>query len=244
MKLTEYKIKEFAKIEAGGTPDTKNPSYWEGDISWITPNDLTSYEKMYISKGERNITTEGLRNSSAKLLPPKTVLLTTRAPVGHVALAGAEVSTNQGFKNLICDLTKADPEFVYYLLKKNKTLLQAHATGSTFVELSGSRISNIKLNLPDLNIQKKIALILISYDNLIDTNRQQIQLLEETARLLYREWFVYFRFPGHEKVKIADGMPGGWERQPIATIADCVGGGTPSTSVPAYWENGDITWVT
>ena len=148
------------------------------------------------------------------------MLLTTRAPVGYVAIGKTELSTNQGFKNLICDEKKADPEFIYYLLKKNKSFLQSHATGSTFGELSGSRLRNLEFNLPELNIQKKIAQSLISYDDLIAINHRRIQLLEEAARLLFREWFVYFRFPGHEKVKIVDGVPEGWKKTTLGNIAN------------------------
>ncbi len=218
MKLIKYKVKQFAEIIGGGTPSTKNTAYWEGDIPWITPNDLTSFEGVYIEKGERNITKEGLNQSSAKLLPKKTILLTSRAPVGYVAIAKNDLSTNQGFKNLICDKNLSDPEFVYYLLKINKKYLQSNSTGSTFGELSASRVKNLYFYLPEVNIQKRIASTLLKYDELIDKNHKRIQLLEEAARLLYREWFVYFRFPGHENVKIIDGIPEGWKKKSLSEI--------------------------
>jgi type I restriction enzyme S subunit len=92
--------------------------------------------------------------------------------------------------------------------------------------------------------QDRIAGILSAYDDLIENNRRRMALLEEAARQLYREWFVRLRFPGHEHTRIVDGVPEGWERKRIGDIADCVGGGTPSTTVLSNWEDGTITWIT
>jgi type I restriction enzyme, S subunit len=92
-------------------------------------------------------------------------------------------------------------------------------------------------------VQGKIASILSAYDDLIENNRRRMQLLEQAARLLYQEWFVRLRFPGHEHVKIKDGVPGGWEEKKIEDTCETIGGGTPSTSNPGYWEGRDVTWV-
>jgi type I restriction enzyme S subunit len=158
-------------------------------------------------------------------------------------------------------------EFLFYLFQSPsiKKRLINYSKGSSQSAITIETLKEIELDFPPIKYQEKIADILSSYDDLIDTNRRRIPLLEESARLLFREWFVYFRFPrlrqgfggqaGHEKacpvesrnstgVKIDDGLPEGWASQPIATISDCVGGGTPSTSMPAYWVDGDITWVT
>lgn len=209
--MKTLKVEEFAEVISGGTPSTKNSEYWGNEIPWVTPKDLSGYTSRYISEGERCISRKGLENSSAKLLPKNTVLLTTRAPIGYVALSDTELTTNQGFKNLICKQDVAIPEFIYYLLKLNKNLLEGHATGSTFKELSGSRLKNIVFTLPDIETQKKIASILSTYDDLFENNRRRIQLLEKAAHRLYREWFIKFRFPGHEHVKFVDGLPEGWK---------------------------------
>ena len=215
MSWQKFKIGNFAEVVGGGTPTTKNSKLWNGDIPWITPKDLANYEQKYISRGERNITEEGFKRSSARMLPQNTVLLTSRAPIGYVSIAQNPLSTNQGFKNLICDPAKADYNFIYYVLKAKRELLISHATGSTFMELSGSRLKDIDVSLPSLLVQQKIASILSAYDDLIENNRQRIQLLEESARLLYREWFVRLRFPVHEEVKIIDGVPYGWEKSTL-----------------------------
>ncbi|MEW5994954.1 MAG: restriction endonuclease subunit S, partial [Candidatus Zixiibacteriota bacterium] len=105
-------------------------------------------------------------------------------------------------------------------------------------------IRRVELTTPDIAIQRRIASILSTYDDLIENNRRRMVLLEEAARQLYHEWFVRLRFPGHEHTRIINGIPEGWERKRINDVAECVGGGTPSTANPACWEEGDVTWVT
>ncbi len=186
MIFTKYRPNEFAKIAGGGTPSTSNNNYWNGEIPWITPKDLSGYNFKWIAKGERNITEEGLRNSSAKLLPENTVLLSSRAPVGYLAIAKNLISTNQGFKSLICNEEIADYNFIYYLLVNNRDLLISRAGGATFGELSVKRLSEIEFNLPPLPTQRKIASILSAYDDLIENNLKRIKLLEEKAFVCYK----------------------------------------------------------
>ena len=136
---------------------------------------------------------------------------------GHAA---APLATNQGFKNLVCKPSVAVPEFVYYLLKHNTAVLESHATGATFKELSGSRLKAIQFNLPSTDRQVRIARTLSAYDDLIENNRRRMALLEDAARQLYREWFVRLRFPGHEHTRVTDGVPKGWFRKPLEELAD------------------------
>lgn len=98
--------------------------------------------------------------------------------------------------------------------------------------------------MPEPDVQRRIADILSAYDDLIENNRRRMALLEDAARQLYREWFVRLRFPGHEHTRILNGVPEGWKQKRIGDVAECVGGGTPSTAVSNYWEEGDVTWVT
>lgn len=130
--------------------------------------------------------------------------------------------------------------YIYYLLKTLPLSLM-----NTDVAVPGlNRANALRLNvaIPSPSAQDRIIGVLSAYDDLIENNRRRIQLLEQAAWLLYKEWFVHLRFPGHEHVKIKDGVPEGWEHKKIADVCDTVGGGTPSTKVAEYWE-GDITWV-
>ena len=185
----EYKISDIADVIGGGTPSTSNSSYWNGNIPWLTPRDLTGYTKVYISKGERNITVEGLRNSSARLLPKGTVLLTSRAPIGYVAIAKNEITTNQGFKSLVLKEDYADNEFIYYWIKNNIDYLQSIGTGTTFAEISGRVVKDIEISLPPLSEQKTIASVLSSLDDKIDLLHRQNATLEKMAETLFRQWF-------------------------------------------------------
>lgn len=215
----EYKISDIADVIGGGTPSTSNSSYWNGNIPWLTPRDLTGYTKVYISKGERNITVEGLRNSSARLLPKGTVLLTSRAPIGYVAIAKNEITTNQGFKSLVLKEDYADNEFIYYWIKNNIDYLQSIGTGTTFAEISGRVVKDIEISLPPLSEQKSIASVLSSLDDKIDLLHRQNATLEKMAETLFRQWFVE-RCPepveGEEKEE--------WEEKPLSSIANFLNG--------------------
>ncbi|MED4344125.1 restriction endonuclease subunit S [Heyndrickxia coagulans] len=215
-------LSEIGEIVSGGTPNTKIEEYWNGNIPWITPKDLSGFTDRYIYSGERNITELGLENSSAKLLPRNTVLFSSRAPIGYVALAGDNLATNQGFKSIICDDKKAYPLFIYYLLKSKKNDIENIAGGSTFKEVSGKVMKEFKVQIPPLTEQKAIANILSTLDEKIETNNQINEKLEEMAQALFKHWFVDFEFPnengepykssGGEMVESVLGMiPKGWE---------------------------------
>lgn len=186
----EYKIKDIAEVIGGGTPRTDNPDFWNGDIPWITPRDLTGYSKMYISNGERFISSEGLKGSSTRLLPKGTVLLTSRAPIGYVAIADNEICTNQGFKSLVLSEDLVYNKFIYYWIKNNIDYLQSIGTGTTFAEISGNVVKEIDIQLPPLPEQKAIASVLSSLDDKIDLLHQQNQTLEALAETLFRQWFI------------------------------------------------------
>lgn len=225
METSIYRISEIGEVIGGGTPSTEIPDYWDGAIPWISPKDLTGHNSTYIARGEKNITDKGLNKSGTKLLPQNTVLFTSRAPIGYVALAANPICTNQGFKNIICDESKVIPLFLYYYLKANLDYIKLFGTGATFPEISGSSMKKIKINIfSDTNYQRRIASILSAYDNLIENNNKRIRLLEQMAENLYKEWFVRFRFPGHEKVEMENGLPKGWCRLPLKTICEFIRG--------------------
>lgn len=200
------KLSEVATIVGGGTPSSSKSEYFEnGNIPWITPKDLSGYNKRYISKGERNITELGLKNSSAKLLPKNTVLLTSRAPIGYVAIASNEISTNQGFKSLVLNDGHI-PEFFYYLLKNNVHILESRATGSTFKEISGQILKDTELSIPTPDIQQKIVDILSPLDDKIELNTQIDQTLEQIAQALFKSWFVDFDPVRAKAQALSDGL--------------------------------------
>jgi type I restriction enzyme S subunit len=215
-------LEEVAEIVGGGTPSTDNYDYWGGDISWLTPRDLSVTEERFVSHGERNITQLGLENSSAKLLPAGTVLLTTRAPIGYLAIASNQICTNQGFKSLIPDSQMVDSVFLYYLLKNNVDYLKSVGVGTTFAEISGGALRQIEFSFPELSVQHQIAEILSMFDDKIELNRQTNATLEAIAQAIFKEWFVDFNYPGAtgELVDTPLGpIPKGWR---VGTVGDAV----------------------
>jgi type I restriction enzyme S subunit len=132
--------------------------------------------------------------------------------------------------------------FVYYALKCLG--LERFNVGGANPTLNRNHVHRLPLFIPERPLQDRIVSILFAYDALIENNQKRIGLLEEAARLLYREWFVHFRFPGHEHVKIDSGLPHGWQRLTLRDVCDQVGGGTPSTDRSEYWSEGDIPWYT
>ena len=186
----KYKLSELGAIVGGATPSTSVEKYYGGEIAWVTPKDLSSFSGRYIECGERNITEEGLNSCSAQLLPAGSVLFSSRAPIGYVAIAKNPIATNQGFKSLVPDTKKVDSLFMYYLLKYNKNRIEAMGSGTTFKEVSGATMKNIEVNLPPLAEQKRIAAILGALDDKIELNRRINANLEEQAQALFKSWFV------------------------------------------------------
>ena len=180
---------------------------------------------------------------------PDDLIMAREAPAGNVAIVkeGQTVCLGQRTVHLRPNREIVDPDFLcYYLLApRQQGALLAGETGATAGHVNMRDIRRLKLGaLPTVPVQNKMGRILSAYDDLIENNRRRIALLEEAARLLYREWFVHFRFPGHEHVKIIDGLPEGWTRRSFGTVCQAIGGGTPSTSKPEYWSDGDIPWYT
>lgn len=148
---------DIADVVGGGTPSTSEPANFDGgDIPWITPADLSGYREKHISRGVRNITERGLKHSGARLMPAGTVLFSSRAPVGYVAIAANPVTTNQGFKNFVL-ASGVDPSYVYFYLKHARALIETLAGGTTFKEISGARATQIPVPLAPLPEQYRIV---------------------------------------------------------------------------------------
>lgn len=151
------RIGNVGEVIGGGTPSTENEEYWDGDIPWLSPVDLSDNTNVYVSRGSKNITELGLKKSSAKMMPTGTVLLSSRAPVGYVALAKNPICTNQGFKSVVCNTSVIQPIYLYYYFRMNKNYLQSIASGATFPELSGSMMKKIKVLLPTEKVQQEFS---------------------------------------------------------------------------------------
>ena len=150
-------LDDIGIVVSGGTPSTKEPEFWNGDIPWITPADLSDHDEVYISKGNRNISQVGLEYSSAYLLPVNSVVFSSRAPIGYVAITKNELATNQGFKNLILPSELVNPKYVYYYLKTVKELAENMASGTTFLELSATKFRQIPFPLAPIEEQNSIV---------------------------------------------------------------------------------------
>lgn len=150
-------LSDLGSIIGGGTPKSGEPTYWaENDVKWLTPADLYGLKEKYISQGKRDISTLGLEKSSAQLLPKGSVLFSSRAPIGYVAIAANELATNQGFKSISPFKTEVS-EYIYYFLKRSGRYIDEEASGTTFKEVSGTIVGKVLVPLPPLNEQKKIV---------------------------------------------------------------------------------------
>ena len=171
----KYTINDLATVVGGGTPDTTVKSYWGGDIQWFTPSEIG--KNKYVDFSKRTITRDGLDNSSAKLLPLHTILLSSRATVGECSIASNECTTNQGFQSLIAKQCNID--FLYYLIQTKKKDLIRNACGSTFLEISANEIRKIKVAVPVQNEQEQIAKLLSLIDERIATQNKIIEDLKK-----------------------------------------------------------------
>ncbi len=240
----KYKLEEIAEIIGGGTPSTTNPDFWGEEIPWVTPRDLASTDERFISCGERNITKKGLQNSSARLLPAGTVLLTTRAPIGYLRIALNPICTNQGFKSLIPKADIADNQFLFYLLKNNVEYLKSVGVGTTFAEISGSALRQIEFQFPPLSTQRRIAEILSALDDKIELNRQTNATLEAIAQAIFKEWFINFNFPGStgEMVESELGMiPKGWRVGKLGDVCKLIKGVSYKSSELQHSDSALVT---
>ena len=157
-KFEEVKLGEVTEIVSGSTPKTSKEEYWNGDINWIAPAELIDGENYYYFETKKKITNEGLKSCSSRLFPKGTVMLSTRAPIGKVAIAGKEMCSNQGFKNLIPS-EEINPVYLYFWFLLKKQYLNSLGRGATFKEISKTIVSNIKIPLPPIELQNKFASI-------------------------------------------------------------------------------------
>ncbi|HCG6382443.1 TPA: restriction endonuclease subunit S, partial [Vibrio parahaemolyticus] len=182
----ESKIYQFGCVLSGGTPSTENPSYWNGNIHWVTPTDITKLSTRTINNTARTITEQGLKNSSAKLVPAGSLLVCTRATIGEMAISLHEMCTNQGFKNLIPN-KKTNIDFLYYLMCFEKHKLVSKASGSTFLELSKKDFEHIRFVVPKVKEQQKIASVLVAADKEIEVLQAKLAHFKQEKKALMQQ---------------------------------------------------------
>ena len=204
---------ELGTIIGGATPSTKKAeNYDSGTISWITPKDLAGFSGRFISRGERNITEQGLKSCSTQLMPAHTVLFSSRAPIGYAAIAAQDICTNQGFKSVVPN-DSTDYMFLYYLLKYNRDKIENLGSGTTFKEVSGSTMRGIEVTVPEsIEEQRRIASVLSALDDKIENNTEVNKNLFEQAQALYKDRYIDLS-PFYGKI------PDGWH---IGTVSEII----------------------
>lgn len=221
---------QVCDIVNGGTPDTNIPKFWGGDNLWITPKDMGKLQSIFVDETLRKITDEGLKNSSAKILPPNSIILSSRAPIGHLAINVKPISTNQGCKGLI-PKKEIDNLYLYYFLYKSVDLLNSLGTGATFKELSGSKLGSVEIPLPPLSEQQEIVLILDdAFESIEHAKSNAEKNLNNTKELFESYLNNIFQFKGE-----------GWEEKRLVEVCELKSG---TTIDPKLEKNsGDIIYA-
>ena len=232
-----YKLGDIANVIGGGTPNTSIEEYWNGEVQWFTPSEIKS---AYVDKSERTITKLGIAKSAAKLLPVGTVLITTRATIGEVAITNKECCTNQGFQSLVVN-DGFNNIFIVNWIKQNKNELIKRAKGSTFAEISKSEIEKISILIPNTDEQDKIAHFLSLIDQRIETQNKIIEKYESLIKGLNDNLFCSNNC-SVPKLRFFEFKTKPWEKVKLESLGNFLGGGTPSSNNSNYWK-GKIPWV-
>ena len=226
------KVGEMVDVVGGGTPSTIVSKYWNGTIDWFTPTEIGM--KKYAYQSKRKITKEGFKNSSTKILNEGTVLLTSRAGIGDLAILKTKACTNQGFQSL-SPHEAIDGEFLYYLMLTKKNALLDKASGSTFLEISPNNVRNILIQVPKKQEQTVIATVLSDADALIESLEKMI-----TKKKAIKQGAMQQLLTGKKRLP---GFSGKWEMKKLGKIGEIITGSTPPTQIKEYW-NGSIPWIT
>jgi type I restriction enzyme S subunit len=246
-------IDSLGIIYSGGTPSRDQPSFWNGTIPWVTPGEITSLKGKYLTQTQECITEAGLSSSSAQLMPPGTVLVTTRATIGLVAISKIKISTNQGFKSIVPNQS-TDSEFYYYLLNQVKSEMTRLASGSTFDEISRKDFASIAIPRPSVKEQRSIAHILDTIDEAIATTTAHIDKLKLAKIGLLHDLLTRgiddngeLRDPTRHPEQFKDSelglIPTDWDVVPIGAYSSISSGSTPLRECSRYWQKGTIPWV-
>ena len=202
--MKKVKLGEICEIVTGSTPKSSNPNYWNGEYKWITPAEISD-DDFIVFDTQRKITKLGIEETGLKSFPTGTVLLSSRAPIGKVAISGCEMYCNQGFKNFICS-NKINNEYLYYFFKSRKNYLNILGRGATFKEISKSIVSDIEIFLPTYDIQRKQVKVLKKIDKLIYTKKEQLIEFEYLVKSRFNEMFILNDFSLKRLGELVEGV--------------------------------------
>lgn len=237
------RLDECGEIVGGATPKTSNADYWDGPVMWATPKELSDLDGAYISTTERTITEEGLKSCSSRVLPPGSVLLSSRAPIGHTAINRVPMATNQGFKSIVPRSGRLDAKYLLHWLRKNRPRLEKMGNGATFKELSKKRVSEIAIPLPPIEVQQRIADVLDRANELRAKRRRAIEQLEGLKQSIFLDMFGGGSLPPVWPAQDGSRHPSGWSRELLTDVSRLATGHTPDRTRSDYW-GGHIPWIT
>jgi type I restriction enzyme S subunit len=218
------------RVTTGGTPYRNNPEFYRGGtIRWVKTKELKDW---YVDDTEEKITEDALASSSAKLLPADTVLMAMYGDgrtITSLGILRSESACNQASCAMVADPSVCNYLFLFYSLKYHREDFILLASGGAQRNLNGKTIREFEIAVPDRQTQDRIASVLSAYDDLIETNARRITILEEMAQMIYREWFVNYRFPGHAKVRMVESeigpIPAGWKVEPLRELTSLISRG-------------------
>lgn len=246
MRNYEYiRIGDLGRVVTGKTPSTEDESNFGIDFPFITPTDIPTFDEKYIEYTERGISKKAATKLKNNCLPKDSIcFVCIGSTIGKMCLSKRESFTNQQINSLIVN-KNYDAHYIFYLLRHIRGYFQqlgaGTGSGKGIVNKTTFEKSKIQV-IKEKHIQKRIADVLAAYDDLIENNNKRIALLEKAAQELYKEWFVRFRFPGHENTKFINGLPEGWEVKRIFDYGTVETGKTPSTEIAENYGE-DIMFV-
>ena len=230
MRVHEIALDQLGTVSRGRSRHRPRdaPHLYGGNYPFVQTGDVKR-AGLYLRDYEQTYSDAGLAQS--KLWPVGTLCITIAANIAETTILDIEACFPDSVIGFLADEDKADARFIKYLFDAVMTTrIRSFTQGAAQDNLSQAKLLSLRFPVPDVAMQRRIANILSAYDDLIENNRRRISLLEETARLLYREWFVHFRFPGHEHAKIVDSLPEGWERRYLGNVVSTQYGHTASAS--------------